>query len=151
MDSVTPPLFNKSQEIISGSDDKLISIDITYPNHYQYTNDYKKIIIFSHGFKGFKDWGPFNEIAKYFASLDYIFVKFNFSHNGTSVDDALNFVDLDSFGNNNFSKELDDLGLVIDFVERKFKCSLCEERISKFNNQLMILLLNTELSHTFLL
>ena len=140
MDSVKSSLFNKSQEIISGSDNKSISIDITYLNNLQYTNDYKKIIIFSHGFKGFKDWGPFNEIAKYFAGLGYIFVKFNFSHNGTSVDDALNFVDLDAFGNNNFSKELDDLGLVIDFVERKFKCSVCEERKSKFNKPLFFLL-----------
>ena len=140
MDSVTSSLFNKSQEIISGSDDKLISIDVTYPNQFQYTTDFKKIIIFSHGFKGFKDWGPFNEIAKYFASLGYVFVKFNFSHNGTSIDDALNFVDLDAFGNNNFSKELDDLGLVIDFLEHKFYCSLCEDRKSKFNKPLFFLL-----------
>ena len=118
MQPVLPPLFNEDQIIITGSDDKLISIDTMSLN--QFANEKNKVIVFSHGFKGFKDWGPFNEISKYFAACGYVFVKFNFSHNGTSIDDPKNFVDLDAFGNNNFSKELDDLGFVIDWVEDKF-------------------------------
>ncbi|WP_299179420.1 prolyl oligopeptidase family serine peptidase, partial [uncultured Chryseobacterium sp.] len=43
------------------------------------------------------------------------FVKFNFSHNGTTVVDPNNFADLEAFGNNNYSKELSDLGAVIDY------------------------------------
>lgn len=80
----------------------------------------KSIIVFSHGFKGFKDWGCFPFIARTFARQGFAFVLFNFSHNGTTVDRQDEFADLEAFGNNNFSKELDDLSVVIDFVSQHF-------------------------------
>lgn len=76
----------------------------------------KPILVFMHGFKGFKDWGHWEQIAWTFAKAGYCFVKFNFSHNGTTVDDALNFADLEAFGQNNYSKELDDLEVVLDWI-----------------------------------
>ena len=100
--------------IIDGSNNRPIIIDITFKEK----NKSKGIVLFSHGFKGFKDWGPFNQIAKTFAENDFIFIKFNFSHNGTTIDNPTNFTDLDAFGNNNFCKELDDLGFVIDWIEQ---------------------------------
>ena len=45
-----------------------------------------------------------------------IFIKFNFSHNGTTPEHPEDFADLEAFGNNNYSKELEDLRLVIDWV-----------------------------------
>lgn len=76
----------------------------------------KQIIIFVHGFKGFKDWGHFNLIADHFARHGFVFIKLNFSHNGTSPEKPLDFVDLDAFGNNNFTIELDDLDILINHV-----------------------------------
>tara|TARA_B100001250_G_scaffold202980_1_gene174066 strand:- start:35222 stop:36052 length:831 start_codon:yes stop_codon:yes gene_type:complete len=111
-------MLEKSNEVIKGSDNLPILIDWVLPDNNNNNNN--KVVIFSHGFKGFKDWGPFNEIAEYFAKNNFIFVKFNFSYNGTSIDDPCNFVNLDAFGNNNFCKEIDDLSLVIDWVEGKF-------------------------------
>lgn len=97
---------------IQGSAGKPITADISY-----FANGIKKpVIIFCHGFKGFKDWGHFNLVAKEFAESGFVFVKFNFSHNGTTPEQPLDFADLDAFGQNNFSKELNDLGAVIDFV-----------------------------------
>ena len=98
--------------IIKGSRDKEILLDISFTRN----NFKKQIVIFSHGFKGFKDWGPFNEMAKSFANENLFFIKFNFSHNGTSIEDPYNFVDLESFGNNNFSLELDDLNYIINWI-----------------------------------
>ncbi len=98
--------------IIDGSAGKPIGIDLVYKADAKP----KQVLIFSHGFKGFKDWGPFNDIAHYFAEQDIVFVKFNFSFNGTTTDDPLNFGDLKAFGNNNFCKELNDLKLVIDWI-----------------------------------
>jgi len=83
--------------------------------------DSKGIVIFAHGFKGFKDWGHFNLIADKFALSGLPFVKFNFSHNGTNKENPTDFVDLEAFGNNNFSKEMNDLGIVIDWVEEYLK------------------------------
>ncbi|MEX0967692.1 MAG: prolyl oligopeptidase family serine peptidase [Bacteroidia bacterium] len=75
----------------------------------------KPMVIFSHGFKGFKDWGTFNMIAEQFAREGFIFIKFNFSCNGVSLDNPIEFTDLDAFSKNNFSRELDDLEQVISW------------------------------------
>ena len=73
------------------------------------------LVIFCHGFKGFKDWGPFNEVSKQFVNSGLNFLKFNFSFNGVTVNDPNNFVDLEAFGNNNFTIELEDLESVISW------------------------------------
>jgi pimeloyl-ACP methyl ester carboxylesterase len=99
--------------IIDGSSDKSILVDVILKVNKQA----KQVVVFCHGFKGFKDWGPFNKIAAHFAEQDIVFVKFNFSFNGTTINDPVNFNDLKAFGNNNFCLELDDLSLVLDWIE----------------------------------
>jgi dienelactone hydrolase len=83
---------------------------------YKENNDKKPVVIFSHGFAGFKDWGAFDLMAQAFAEAGFVFVKHNFSHDGTTLDQPTEFADVEAFGNNNISKELDDLGAVIDWV-----------------------------------
>jgi len=80
----------------------------------------KPIIIFCHGYKGFKDWGAWNLMAKAFAKAGFAFIKFNFSHNGGTIKQPIDFPDLEAFGNNNYTKELDDLETVIDWVYTGF-------------------------------
>ena len=72
----------------------------------------KAMIIFAHGYKGFKDWGAWNEVQNYFVKAGYGFLKFNFSHNGGTVDNPIDFPDLTAFGNNNYSFELFDLNKI---------------------------------------
>ena len=127
---ISTKILSQHQVTINGFDNKPISIDTIRLNTTKF--NCCKVIIFSHGFKGFKDWGPFNEIAKFFAKSGYTFVKFNFSHNGTTVNDSKNFVDLEAFGNNNFSKELYDLGCVIDWVYNS--CKLDHQEDYFFSN-----------------
>lgn len=98
---------------IPGSNYRPTPIDVFYKE----TGQKKPVIVFSHGFKGFKDWGSFNLMAEYFAERGFVFVKFNFSHNGGTVENPIDFPDLEAFGNNTYTKELDDLGIVIDFIE----------------------------------
>ena len=74
------------------------------------------LVIFVHGFKGFKDWGAHNLVAAYFAERGFRFLKFNFSHNGTTPQHPEEFTDLDAFGNNTFTKELSDLDQVITYA-----------------------------------
>ena len=78
----------------------------------------KAVVIFVHGFKGFKDWGTFNLIADYFARQGFVFVKLNLSHNGTTPEQPADFADLEAFGHNNFSIELDDLDVLINHLEQ---------------------------------
>lgn len=97
---------------LQGLHGKPILVDATY----QETGRPKPVVVFSHGFKGFKDWGHFNLVAETFAQAGFVFIKFNFSHNGTTPEQPLDFADLEAFGHNNFSIELDDLGTVIDWT-----------------------------------
>ena len=76
----------------------------------------KPVVLFCHGYKGFKDWGCWHLAAEAFAKAGFCFVKFNFSHNGGTIEEPMDFPDLEAFGNNNFTKELDDLESVIDWV-----------------------------------
>ena len=78
------------------------------------------LIIFVHGYKGYKDWGTWKLMGERFAKAGFYFVKFNMSHNGTTVEDPNNFADLEAFGQNNYSKEVRDLEVVIDhFKDQK--------------------------------
>jgi predicted dienelactone hydrolase len=97
---------------ISGSSNKLIALDITFDE----ANAKCPTIIYAHGFNGFKDWGNFDLIAKQFVEAGFTFIKFNFSHNGTSTEQPQDFVDLDAFAENNYTKELFDLKQVIDWT-----------------------------------
>ncbi|NJL14124.1 MAG: hypothetical protein HC913_14705 [Microscillaceae bacterium] len=76
----------------------------------------KPLVVFVHGFNAFKDWGHFNLVAEAFAQAGFFFVKFNLSHNGTSPEHPTEFVDLEAYGNDKFSTDLDDIGLVLDFI-----------------------------------
>lgn len=74
------------------------------------------MVLFIHGFKGFKDWGTFPLVAQEFANNGFVFAKLNLSHNGTTPNDLLNFADLEAFGKNTFSKELVDIHAVIKLL-----------------------------------
>ena len=104
--------MHKTEIKINGSKENSILIDISWKDSEQD----KPIIIFCHGFKGFKNWGHFDKIATTFAQQNFVFVKFNFSFNGTTKNNPNDFADLDAFGKNNFTTELNDLELVIDYV-----------------------------------
>ena len=87
------------------------------------------LVIFCHGYKGFKDWGPWTLVAKALANENIFFVKFNFSHNGTSLSQPNEFSDLEAFSNNTYSKELDDLNDVINH----FKNGACKNNLDLKN------------------
>ena len=73
------------------------------------------LVIFAHGYKGYKDWGAWNLMAQKFAEAGFFFVKFNFSHNGTTIEKPTDFADLEAFGQNNFSKEMSDYDEVLNY------------------------------------
>jgi pimeloyl-ACP methyl ester carboxylesterase len=105
-------MFIQKNNIVEGKHNKPCLVDVFYTSN----NKPKPIVVFCHGYKGFKDWGAWNLMAEVFAEAGFFFVKFNFSHNGGTVEQPIDFPDLDAFGNNNYTKELDDLESVIDWV-----------------------------------
>ena len=93
---------------------------------YNSTVKQAPLIIFCHGYKGFKDWGAWGVLAKTFAVSGIAVLKFNFSHNGGTVNQPIDFPDLEAFGHNNYTKELDDLDRVLNWVELTYRkhCSI---------------------------
>ncbi len=97
---------------LKGKTDKSILVDVCFsPSHIP-----KPIVIFCHGFKGYKDWGAWNLVAESFAEKDFFFIKFNFSHNGGTPEQPIDFPDLKAFSEDNLSIQLDDLETVIDWI-----------------------------------
>ena len=100
---------------IEGANGRKISIDYRY-------NDCMELltpIVYVHGFKGFKDWGSSNSVADEFAENGFFYLKFNFSHNGVTTENPIDFIDLEAFGNNNYWLEFVELGLIIDWLEKE--------------------------------
>ncbi|GAA0872612.1 alpha/beta hydrolase [Gangjinia marincola] len=99
-------------QVYQRSGDRPILIDYFFEEHTQH----QPVIIFCHGYKGFKDWGCWDVMATAFAKAGFFFLKFNFSHNGGTMDQPIDFPDLDAFAQNNYTQELIDLGDVIDMA-----------------------------------
>lgn len=97
---------------IEGSNGRSVLLDITYDAD----KDKRPVVLYAHGFNGFKDWGNFDLIVTQFVTAGFTFVKFNFSHNGTTTEQPQDFADLEAFGGNNYTKQLFDLDKVLDWV-----------------------------------
>ena len=116
-------MIQLKNNIVQGKHGKPILVDVFYTEN----STKKPILIFCHGYKGFKDWGAWNVMADYFAKAGFCFIKFNFSHNGGTIDQPKDFPDLEAFGNNNYTIELDDLKSIVDW-------GISHPKILKFGN-----------------
>ena len=77
----------------------------------------KPVVVFCHGFKGFKDWGPFPEWGRTLARAGFVSLHMNFSYNGVHRDRPTEFTELEKFADNTFTREIDDLQAVLDAIE----------------------------------
>jgi len=98
-----------------GSNNRLSVYDLSIPQNPN------ALVVFLHGFKGYKDWGAWNVVEKEFLKHNFGFLKFNLSHNGGTVKNPIDFPDLDAFGNNDYTKELYDLNRIINLAVIELK------------------------------
>ncbi len=100
-------------------------------SYYFSKNSIKPLVIFTHGFKGFKDWGGFPYLMEKLSEAGYGAASFNFTHNGVSEDNPVEFSRLDLFAENTFSMELNELDFVIKyFFENADELKIDKKRIS---------------------
>jgi dienelactone hydrolase len=76
------------------------------------------VVVAVHGFKGFKDWGFWPETGRRFAEAGLVLVTFNTSGSGVG-EDLQTFTELDRFEADTITKELADLGAVLEAVARR--------------------------------
>ena len=97
-----------------GSNERQSLIDLEIPENFN-----GELIVFVHGFMGFKDWGAWNLLQDYFTEKGYGFCKYNATHNGGTILNGIDFPDEQAFGENTYTKELNDLISVLDWLETK--------------------------------
>jgi dipeptidyl aminopeptidase/acylaminoacyl peptidase len=76
------------------------------------------VILFLHGFKGFKDWGTFPAVFRGLSKQGFVVVAMNFSLNGIG-ENPMEFGRLDLFARETFSQDLADVGSVLQGIEQK--------------------------------
>lgn len=116
--------FHKHRGVYKGAEGRKSPYDLTCDAMYENTT----LAIFAHGYKGFKDWGPWPEMAVAFAEKGVDLFKFNFSHNGGTVREPIDFPDLQAFAKNTYSKEVHDLHTVIQMLQKGLSLPHCVKR-----------------------
>lgn len=106
--------INIKNQIYIGSNNRESLIDLVIPSNFN-----GKLILFIHGYMGYKDWGCWNLVEKFYSDLGFGFSKFNMSHNGGTVDNPIDFSDLGAFAEDNYSKEVYDVQQVLNWLEKQ--------------------------------
>ena len=103
----------------SGSIDSTEGLPIHYDLYVPNAGSDKSypVIIFLHGFKGFKDWGPFPAVCEELSSAGFAVVAMNFSLNGVG-ESMTEFDQLDLFARETLSQDLDDVASVIEALKK---------------------------------
>lgn len=107
--------------VYTGAEGRKSPYDLTCDTNYENTT----LAIFAHGYKGFKDWGPWPKMAVAFAEKGVDLFKFNFSHNGGTVAEPIDFPDLQAFAKNTYSSEVHDLNTVIQMLQKGLSLPHC--------------------------
>ncbi|MFK7787501.1 MAG: alpha/beta hydrolase family protein [Crocinitomicaceae bacterium] len=101
-----------------GANNRSSLYDLTIPKNWN-----KRLIIFNHGYMGYKDWGAWYLMEDFFLQKGFGFLKFNISHNGGTVENGIDFPDLEAFSENRYSYELKDMNAIIALALEKVKDS----------------------------
>lgn len=72
-------------------------------------------VIFLHGFKGFKDWGPFPDACYEIASEGFVVIAINLSLNGVG-ESLTEFDEPELFRRQTLTQDLNDVGSVINAI-----------------------------------
>lgn len=107
--SVPPPPVSLERRRTTPPHGDVFEVDVRRLHGF----DPRTAVVVVHGFKGFKDWGFFPWTCEQLAQAGHLAVSFNFSLNGVAVGQT-DFSDLDAFGRNTLSREMDDLHWVVD-------------------------------------
>ena len=102
--------------IYTGSNGRQSLIDLEIPENFN-----GNLIVFVHGFMGFKDWGAWNLVQQFFTERGFGFCKFNLSHNGGTIENGIDFPDEKAFGENCYSYEVQDIESVLHWMIQQVK------------------------------
>ncbi|MEX2463199.1 MAG: alpha/beta fold hydrolase [Balneolaceae bacterium] len=108
--------ISKIKGVISSTENLPIQYDLLLPASG--IGSVFPVILFIHGFKGFKDWGAFPDACEELARSGFAVITFNLSLNGVG-ESLLDFDEPEKFRRQTFSQDLKDIGSVIDAIKTK--------------------------------
>lgn len=76
------------------------------------------VLVYGHGFKGFKDWGFVPHLHEFFEAHNTAIITFNHTHNGVQARD---FDDLEHFARNTVTQELRDMESLAKWIKQEAK------------------------------
>lgn len=76
------------------------------------------VILFVHGNKGFKDWGPFPDACEDIARNGFVVIAMNFSLNGIG-ENPTELERLDLYQRETLSQDLNDIGTLIEGIKNR--------------------------------
>lgn len=79
----------------------------------------KPLVVFMHGYVGYKDWGCWNLMGNAIQQAGFSFAKFSLTHSGTTPEHPIKFADLEAFGNGGYLKEVRDLQFFLNHLENE--------------------------------
>jgi uncharacterized protein len=112
MNVTTSREFVLSHPAGSARDNEVVAGDIRYIDEGRP----KPVMIVSHGYKTFKDWGMFPYVGEYFAERGYVTITINFARNGVKPGEK-HISDWEQFARLTPTTTIEDLHLVLDAVE----------------------------------
>ena len=96
--------MKKMEGTFVGADGRISGYDLKLTNEQP-----SDLVVFAHGFMGFKDWGAWHLVQSYFVSHGFAFAKFNLTHNGGTSTQGIDFPDPEAFSQNTYSYEVADI------------------------------------------
>ncbi|WP_445664456.1 alpha/beta hydrolase family protein [Fodinibius sp. AD559] len=108
--------ISKISSSVPSTENLPIYYDLYYPTDTKQDN--LPVILFLHGFKGFKDWGAFPDACHELSKAGFAVLAMNFSLNGVS-ESMTEFDQLDLFARETLSQDLEDVGTVIKALKDK--------------------------------
>ena len=110
---MTSPAIRLTTSVIANEAGEPIVCDVrTGPPGRQ-----RPVVVICHSFMAFRKWGFFPHAAEALAEAGYISVSFDFSRNGVRQGGD-RIEDFDAFASNSFTREIADLGSVVEAVRR---------------------------------
>ncbi len=104
----------KTSGSVSSSEGLPIYYDLYLPDTPSKKN--LPVVIFLHGFKGFKDWGAFPDACAEISKAGFAVVAMNFSLNGVG-ESMTEFDQLNLFARETLTQDLEDVGIVIGALQ----------------------------------
>jgi len=99
----------------SGVNNQSIGIDLFHSEKAE--KHAQPLVVFFHGYKENKHWGAWDLLGKEFVKQGFVFIKFNFSHNGADPESGQEFKRLDLFAKNRISYEFRESVSLLNYLK----------------------------------